>query len=158
MKEIKLTQGKFAIVDDDDFKKLNQYKWHTCVGKNTFYAIRSVYKINGKQTTIRMHREIMNAPKDIKIDHKFHNGLDNRKENLRFCNTQQNNFNRKTFNKNNKLGVKGVCWHNDHKKFMANIQIDNKIICLGYFNVLGDADSVYRIAEEKYFGEFARKC
>ena len=104
-----------------------------------------------------MHREIMNTPTHLQIDHINGNTLDNRKENLRICTNQQNGFNKKNPLKNNKLGIKGVCWHKKIKKFMASIKINDKSIHLGYFNVLGDADSAYRIAELKYFGEFARQ-
>ena len=98
----------------------------------------------------------MNTPKGSQIDHINGNGLDNRKENLRFTTNQQNGFNRKNPNKNNKLGVKGVRCVKNRKKFKAQIRLNGKSIHLGCFNILGDADSVYRIAEEKYFGEFAR--
>jgi len=60
-------------------------------------------------------------------------------------------------NKNNKLGIKGVCWHKGARKFQSQIIYYGEKIYLGCFNVLGDADSAYRISEEKYFGEFARK-
>lgn len=157
MKEIKLTQNRVAIVDDDDFERLNQYKWHAYMNRNTFYAIRQISKINGEKATISMHREIMNTPKDIQIDHKFGNGLDNRKDNLRLCTQQENRFNQKNPNKNNKLGIKGIRWYKRTMKFQAKIQVYGKTIHLGYFNVSGDADSAYRKAEEKYFGKFARK-
>ncbi len=83
------------------------------------------------------------------------NGLDNQRKNIRLCTNQQNQFN-KLVHKNNKLGIKGVCWRENKKKFQSAIQIAGKTIHLGYFNVLGDADSVHRIAEEKYYKEFAR--
>ena len=105
--------------------------------------------------TILMHREILNTKRGISTDHINGNGLDNRKENLRVCTHQENTFNRHA-QKNNKLGIKGVCWHKRAKKFCANINVKGKVIYLGIFNVLADADSAYRIAEEKYFGEFAR--
>ena len=103
-----------------------------------------------------MQREVMNAPKDTLVDHKNRNRLDNRKENLRLCTNQQNLQNREA-QRNNKLRNKGVHWRKDIKKFHARIQVNGRKINLGYFNVLGDADSAYRNAEEKYFGEFARK-
>ena len=155
MKEIKLTQGKVAIVDDEDFERLNQFKWCATLGNSTWYAIRKS-TIYGKQKTIIMHREIMHAHKGIQVDHRNGEGLFNCKENLRLCTNQQNGFNQRKPQKNNKLGIKGVGWHKQHRKFSARIMFNGKSIHLGYFNVLGDADSAYRIAEEKYFGEFAR--
>lgn len=156
MKEIKLTQGKIAIVDDEDYERLNQYKWLASWDGYNWYAVRK-YSENGKQRNMFMHREILNAQKGTITDHRNGNGLYNCKENIRLCTTQENAFNRKRATKKNKIGIKGVYWRKDIKKFAAMIKINYKQIFLGFFNVLGDADSAYRKAEEKYFGEFARK-
>lgn len=155
MKEISLTQGKVAIVDDEDFERINQYKWFASWDGHNWYAVRGGTRIAGNRKLIRMHREIMNAKKGEEIDHCNGDGLRNLRENLRLCTTQQNAFN-KNAHKDNKLGIKGVTWAKHARKFRAQIKANSKIIHLGYFNVLGDADSAYRIAEEKYFGEFAR--
>lgn len=156
MKEILLTQDKIALVDDEDFEKLNQLKWYVGCNGYHWYATRQRRKENGTWETITMHREILNAPKGILCDHKNGNGLDNRRDNLRPCTRQENARNRKFAQKNNRLGIKGVHWREDIKKFQSQIQVNGKKIKLGYFNILGDADSAYRIAEEKCFGEFAR--
>ena len=155
MKTIQLTKGKVALVDDEDFERLNQYKWYAN-GKNPFcYAVRMI-KNNGSRYMELMHREIMSAPKRLHIDHKSHDTLDNRKINLRLCTTRQNAQNRKIAKKGNKTGIKGVTYNKQYNKFRAQIIFNGKFIHLGSFNVLGDADSAYRKAEEKYFGEFAR--
>ena len=156
MKEIKLTQGKTAIVDDEDYEILSKSKWYAGYDGNNFYAKRSGFSVDGKRTIIRMHRVIMSSSYGIEVDHRNGNTLDNRKENLRHCVCAENVKNRKFSQKNNKIGIKGVYWRSDIKKFRTEIQVDGKQIYLGYFDVLGDADSAYRIAEEKYFGEFAR--
>lgn len=157
MKEIKLTQGKIAFVDNKNYEILNKFKWCAYWDKWNWYALRNSYFINGKRKKIWMHREIMNAEKGVQVDHRNGNGLDNRKENLRLCNNQQNQRNKLNSYKNNKLKIKGVSFCKKSKKFKAVIHINKKQIYLGSFNVLGDTDSAYRIAEEKYFGEFARK-
>ena len=156
MKQIELTQGKVALVDDEDYERLNNFKWYAHKKRNRYYALRGIC-INSKSDIIRMHREILNAIGKIQVDHINGNGLDNRKENLRLCTNQQNHCNQKNPQKNNKLGIKGVHLDKKGKKFTAQIKIKGKVINLGFFNVLGDADSAYRIAENKYFGEFARK-
>lgn len=156
MQEIKLTQGKIALVDDEDYERLNQFKWCANRNRKKWYAQRGVW-INSKVKTIKMHRVILNTSKEMEVDHINGDGLDNRKLNLRNCSNQQNQCNRRLPHKNNKLGIKGVRWNKNAKKFHAKIQVNGKTIHLGYFNVLGDADSAYRKAEEKYFGEFARK-
>ena len=155
MKYIKLTHGKITLVDDENFEKLNKFNWQAYWGGWNWYAVRTVM-IYGKRTTIRMHREIMNAPEGIPVDHRNGNGLFNYKENLRLCTIQQNSCNRKQPHRQNKLNVKGVHLREDLKKFIAQIQVNGKKIHLGCFNALGDADNAYRQAEEKYFGEFAR--
>lgn len=156
MREISLTQGKVALVDDEDYEKLNYFSWSLISSPGKLYA-RRVIKVNNEQKAILMHREIMNAPKHMQVDHVNNDGLDNRKENLRLATNQQNKFNQKAAHKNNKLGIKGVRWHEKAKKFQARIQVDKKIMHLGLFDILADADQSYRIAENKYFGEFARE-
>lgn len=80
MKEIILSNGKIAIVDNEDFKRLNKYKWSFVQG----YAFRNTHR-NRKNGTVRMHREILKAPMGTDVDHKNGNRLDNRKENIRVC-------------------------------------------------------------------------
>lgn len=155
MKEIKLSQNKIAIVDNDNYERLNRFKWYANYDGYNWYARRKI-NIDGKQKTIYMHREVMNVPKGVFIDHINGDSLDNRRENLRFCTNQQNQCNRDA-QKNNKLGIKGIRLHEARKKFEARIKVNGKSIYLGYYTNLDDADSVYRKAEEKYFGKFARK-
>ena len=95
MKPIKLTQDKTTIVDNKDFKRLNQHKWFTSKYRDSFRVARHGLSKNGKQTTIYMHREIMAAPKHLQVDHINGNGLDNQKSNLRLATNQQNQFNKK---------------------------------------------------------------
>lgn len=151
MREIILTQGMVALVDDEDFETINRFKWYVSRERRASYAARNH---NGK--TIRMHRVILNAPKGIHVDHVNGNGLDNRRENIRLCTMSENLRNQIKPHKDNKLGIKGVHWNKRDKKFQAQIRVDSKSIKLGHFNVMGDADSAYRFAEEKYFREFAR--
>lgn len=87
MKEIPLTQGKVALVDDEDCERLNQFKWYALKRPNTWYAVRNVW-VENKRTAISMHREIMDASRGQEIDHKNGDGLYNLKVNLRFCTSQ----------------------------------------------------------------------
>jgi len=82
VKSIPLTQGKFAIVDVEDYDRLAKYKWHTNQDGNNFYAYTFLSKGN-KKKRVFMHRLLMNAPKGLFIDHIDGNGLNNRKCNLR---------------------------------------------------------------------------
>lgn len=90
MKQIPLTQGQFALVDDEDFDFLMQWRWYYSKSNcdNTGYAVR--YE-NGKG--IRMHRVVMNTPANLVVDHINHNGIDNQKHNLRNCTNTENAHN-----------------------------------------------------------------
>ena len=154
-KYIKLTQGKVAIVDDEDFELISQYKWYPMDHHNNFYARANVYK-NKKRTQIKMHRLIMNVinPK-VQIDHIDRDGLNNQKSNLRICTNSQNHMNEKK-RKNCSSRFKGVSWHKRCKKWMAKIKTEDKQKHLGYFNNEKDAAKAYDAAAKKYFGKFAR--
>ena len=101
MKQIFLTKGFIALVDDDDYNHLSQWKWHVSNG----YAVRTRHfkDLNGKwcKQTIFMHRVIMNTPKGMYTDHVDQNKLNNCKPNLRFCTISENNRNRKPQTNNN---------------------------------------------------------
>lgn len=156
MKKIELTKGKIALVDDEDFEYLNQYSWHAVLKRNDKYAARARIKINNKYKMFFMHRIILEISSNLTIDHINGNPLDNRKENLRIATNQENQRNREV-PIHNKLKIKGVSLAGKYKrKFLALIKVNKVRINLGRYNVLGDADSAYRIAEKKYFGEFVR--
>lgn len=150
MKQIPLTQGKFALVDDEDYEYLNQWKWYAVNDHKMWYAIRNV-KINHRKTTIKMHRIIMNPSIKEQIDHKDRDGLNNQKHNLRICNNSQNHMNIKS---RAKSGYKGVYWHVISKKWVAQIKTD-KVYHLGLFITKELAALAYNKAAEELFGEFA---
>jgi len=152
MKTIKLTQGKFAIVDDDMFEFLNQWKWYF---DTHGYAARRQYIIGkkGKSKKLYIHRVIMNNPKNMKVDHINGDKLDCRKENLRVCSHSLNLANRGKTIKNTS-GFKGVGFRKDRNKWRAYIKVDYKYIHLGDFSNVSEAAIAYNKASEKYFGEF----
>ena len=156
MKEIPLTQGKIALVDDEDFEGLNKFKWCASKSNNIFYAQRGV-RNKGKFKSFLMHREIVNISDGELVDHRNGNGLDNQKINLRLATHKQNMQNQDHSHKDNQYGIKGVYWRESRRKFVARIKANGKVKQCGSFNVLGDADSAYRKAEVKYFGEFSRE-
>lgn len=151
MKEIQLTQGQVALVDDEDFEYLNQWRWCIRWSKNTqsYYAMRTEYK--PFQKTIYMHRVIVNTPKGLECDHINHDTLDNQKHNLRNITHSQNMMNRRT-QSNNKLGVKGVFKYGS--VFRAQVRKDGKIVFDKTFTALGDAIVAHDDAIKKYHGEF----
>lgn len=151
MKQIKLTQGKFALVDDADFEWLNQWKWYCEPHGKTFYAVRRSF-IDGKKQTIRMHRLIMNAPDNMLVDHKMGNGLDNRRSELRLCTDTQNKYNRGK--SKNKTGFKGAYWQKQIGRWYSRIRVNGKDKYLGTFSTAEQAAEAYKIAAIKYHGEF----
>ncbi len=146
---IPLTRGQFAIVDAEDYPQLSQYTWFAEGTPKNYYAVR---KQNGK--SIKMHRQITNAPDHLVVDHIDHSGLNNRNENLRPCTFAQNCRNlRSTAKKTSKY--KGVYWHKGQKKWAAQITSNKKSHHLGYFSNETDAAHAYDKAARKFHGKYA---
>ena len=146
MKKIQLTRGQVALVDDEDFEYLNQWLWTAQPNGSNYYALR--YK------HIWMHRVIMKTPKGMYTDHINHNGLDNRKANLRICSRSQNLRNQK-LSKNNTSGYKGVHWKKNQRKWLSKISLNGTQLVLGLFTAKKEAAKVYNEAAKKYYGAFA---
>ncbi len=144
---IPLTRGQFAIVDAADYERINRYRWTACPCEDGgFYARRSV-----PGGTVLMHREIMNAPKGMVVDHIDRNRLDNRQANLRVCTPQQNEFNKRPRSRRSRF--KGVYPYRD--KWQAAIKHNGKTHHLGVFD---DDVEAAKARDRKAFelqGEFA---
>jgi hypothetical protein len=154
-KEIQLTQGKVAIVDDEDFDYLNQFKWLARKSRNNnYYAGRYFYIKKCHRIYISMHTDIVKPNKNLMIDHVNNNGLDNRKINLRLCTNAENMRNRPLY-KNNSSGFKGVNWNIKSKKWYAYIRNNKIMYNLGTFTDPKLAARAYNDAALKYHGEFA---
>ena len=135
-----------ALIDLDDIDKVKEYRWHLD-DSNGYISNNTI----GYQ-----HRFIMNCPEDKVVDHINHNSLDNRKCNLRVCNSSQNNAN-KGIQSNNTSGYTGVCWYKAGSKWQVSIKVNYKSIFLGYYDDLEEAIKVRKEAEIKYFGEYRNK-
>ena len=157
MKKLPLSQGKFALVDDDDFKRMNKHKWCCTNNRGTFYAIRTLNATakRPKRKTFFLHREILRAKKGQTVDHRNGNGLDNRKRNIRICTQQQNTFNKRN-DQGSKCEYKGVTWSNESNKWKVRICVDGKSIYLGVHFCIVKAAKIYDEAAVKYHGDFAR--
>lgn len=137
MKKIKLTQGKYAIVDDADFDNLNKVKWFF----DGNYAARKSPK------KVYMHRLINNTPKDMETDHINRNKLDNRRSNLRSVNRAINSQNNSA-RSDNKSGVPGVFWRKDKQKWSVYINRFGVRKYLGHHQNLSDAIKIRYSAEK----------
>lgn len=162
MKEIILTQGKVALVDDEDFDRVNQFNWcaiKTTSGRVRFYASRSSPRdCNGKQKFILLHRVILGvdgAPGNC-IDHVSGDGLDNRRSNLRFASQSQNNANRFKQASPAASRYKGVFWRTARACWIAHIRVSKYGQYLGRYESEEAAAIAYDYAAKIYFGEFAR--
>jgi hypothetical protein len=156
MKEILLTQGKVALVDDEDFDYLNQWKWTASKHSHTIYAIRDVWqKGQNKGKRIYMHREILETPQDLEVDHKDNNGLNCQRNNIRNCTHCQNQHNQKT-SKNNKTGFKGICFNKHARKYMVQLALNGKTIYGGIYANIKEAAIAYNRLAETNHGEFAK--
>lgn len=157
MKQIPLTQGKFAIVDDEDYAFLTQWNWwYSKCG----YACRTVCTplVNGKRRkrAIPMHRIIAGTPDGFFTDHINGDGLDNRKKNLRICDKGQNAINTPIKKRGKKLSKYRGVLPSSTTGWKAKIKKDQKFIHLGTFDREEDAALAYNAAAVKLFGEFAR--
>jgi len=157
MKQIPLTQGKFAIVDDKDYDWLNQWKWHAAKHPpgGYYYARRQTSRKNKKRWLISMHRQIMNVLSGMQIDHINHNSLDNRRCNLRICNQSQNNQNRSKAKNEKSSQYKGVSQRSGKKKWRAHIQLNKEPLGIGSFDNEIEAARAYDNKAKELFGEFA---
>ena len=154
MKEIELTKGFSATIDDDDFDRVNLHSWCVRSVRTSQYATTWVRK-GDKASTIDLHRFILKLidPK-LFVDHIDHNGLNCTKSNLRICTNKQNLHNRLP-NKRSTSQYKGVSWDKTGKKYRAQIKISTGIKFLGYFVDEIEAAKTYDKFAKKHFGEFA---
>lgn len=157
---IPLTRGKFAIVDEEDYGLLSQFKWNAQLDKRSgrLYAARNHAYPDGTKRTVFMHRQILGLERGDprQGDHREPGlTLDNRRNNLRVATVAENSRNCR-IRKDNTSGYKGVRWHSGSKKWEASIAVDGKRIRLGDFSDINHAAAAYANAAEKYHGEFAR--
>ena len=160
IREIPLTQGKIAIVDVKDYEWLNQWKWyaHKKNDDSTYYARRRGTLSNGKRITVFMHREILTLTyRDGRIpDHKDHNGLNNRRDNLRIVSPSLNRHNSKLL-RNNTSGYRGVdpvtyIKKNGTRNWRVRISFEGKRMSgKSYSNIL-DAAAAYDLIAIKLWG------
>jgi hypothetical protein len=155
-KEIPLTQGYVATIDDCDFEHANKIVWCVAVKpkKRTVYAIGKLPMGKYQQRTVYLHRWIMDEPPDKLVDHKDGNGLNCQRENLRVADAVQNGRNRK-LNINNTSGFKGVYRYKQEDKWTAMIRVNKRLVYIGLFKNIEDAARAYDVWARDIFGEFA---
>ena len=153
MRQILLTNGEYAIVDDDAPEVVFNLRWH----KSTRgYAIFSTsHSHHGNKVVFRMHRVIMNAPPGTEVDHINGNPLDNRRENLRLASHRENAANQVKQRVKRSSRYKGVTYYKRDGNWQAKIHKGGVTHHLGYFNDEVDAARAYNTAARGLFGTFA---
>ena len=153
MKVIELNKGQVAIVDDEDFERLAQWRWFV----NAYgYVVRHAkpHERTGEHGMIWMHHAMLPKKEGFEIDHKNRNPLDNRRCNLRYATRTQNKFNRGV-RKDSKIGLKGV--ERSGSGFSSRIMIEGKRTYLGIFRTPEEAAAAYEEAARRLHGEFFYK-
>ena len=154
-REIALTQGKVALVDDEDYERVAELSWYAGKTQNKWYAMRQHRRADGSYYTLYLHRFIMGHP-DLHVDHKDGNTFDCRRGNLRLATRSQNRTNAK-MRTDNTTGYRGVFWEKDREKWTAKIAVNGSIQRrIGSFDTAEEAAVAYDAEAKKLHGEFAR--
>lgn len=158
MRQIELSQGQVALVDNEDYARVSQRNWYATKTMYGYYAAGWTPMVKGKRSGLLMHRVIMGAKKGQEVDHRDGNGLNNQRYNLRFCTGSQNLQNQRISTHPSKLSkYKGVTWHKGGRKWQVAIRGENKKNY--YLGSYADEIKAARVYDEKakeLFGEFAR--
>jgi len=152
VKQISLTHGFVTLVDDEDYATLVKYRWFARHSGNSLYAQRNE-RGPEPRGTVHMHRCIIGCPEGMEVDHVNHNGLDNRRSNLRICTKTQNQANRRKGRGTSKY--KGVTFRHDRYRWEARIRAKGRLIQLGTFSDERSAALAYDYAAVGHFGAFA---
>lgn len=146
-KQIPLTKGKFAIVDDADYDWLAKHKWFY---DGESYAVRKAGNVN-----LSMHRVVLNASGPVVVDHINGDGLDNRRQNLRIVTQAQNLYNKRPNQRPKTSQYKGVSLNKKVNRWQAFIKKGDERRYLGLYDSEEDAARAYNAAARHYFGEHA---
>lgn len=156
MKEIPLTQGQVALVDDEDFDNVSQYRWTAKKRSydDVFYAWSRLGEV-GTNNRVFLHAFLMGHRDGLQVDHIDRNGLNCQRHNLRWATVSQNHANKCRL-RNNTSGYKGVWFDPNWGRWRAQIYINRTCIRLGGFPTAEAAAKAYDDAAREHFGEFSR--
>jgi hypothetical protein len=158
VKTISLTQGKVALVDDEDYEYLSQWKWFAHFDGWNWYAGRNApAETKSGYTFLHMHQDIMRDTVVDRwhVDHENGDGLNNQRHNLRIATPSQNQHNTR-MRKDNTSGVKGVSFHRQSGRWHPHLSYQGQQIPLGYYDTFEEAVAVRKAAELEYHGDYAR--
>src|SRR5690606_24656343 len=132
-------------VDNEDFDRVKNINWSLSKG----YAY-------GAEKPRLMHRYILNPPEDMEVDHVNGDTLDNRRNNIRVCTSNDNKRNRRTKANRKHSPYKGVYFRSGNNKWEAYIGVDKKKVYLGSFDSDTSAAMAYNRGAKKFHGDFAK--
>jgi len=158
MKDIKTSMGQTVKVCDCHYDKVSTHKWSALRQPNRhpviYYAVRFGDRIGRKPGLILMHREIVDCPEGMVVDHIDGDSSNNQCYNLRICTQGQNLLNTSKPKYNTVSGYRGVYWHKAAQKWCAEIRYNNKKQYLGLFKTPKEASIAYNIRAKELFGEY----
>jgi hypothetical protein len=155
---IPLTKFKFVIVDSEDFDRISKFTWYARFSSRSWYAVRCKRRGESGNILVWMHNMIVPPPRGLMVDHANHNGLDNRKTNLRLATWAQNMQNRRRSKVGCTSKYKGVIhrnFHNRRKLWYAYINANRRRIHLGCYMTELEAALEYDRAAVRFHGQFA---
>ena len=155
---ILLTKGLVAIVSPEDYERLAKYKWHSARHGRSVYAQHgtgSAKRGRRRGHLVMMHREVMGVEDDRLVDHRNHNGLDNRRSNLRIATWEENCWNKRKPIGESSSRFKGAMWDKRRSQWQVQIGHNGKKIFIGYFDDEEEAARAYDAKAKELFGEYA---
>ncbi len=155
-RRIDLGEGEWTILDEVDYYRFAGFNWCADGSNGNIYAVRGAKIAPGEFKIVRLHREIMNAPPGLLVDHRNCNTLDNRRQNLRLATRLQNAFNRSKRKSKASSKFIGVSRDTHRGKWIARTYYNYKQIWLGRFDSEIEAARAYDEAAKKYHKDFAR--
>jgi hypothetical protein len=151
---IELNNDKATMISIEDFEKVNEFDgtWFAKYDKrkDKWYVCGNFKVGKGKYKQVKLHRYIMDTPKDMLTDHINGNTFDNRRHNLRNVTHKENNQNHQGLVSSNTSGYAGVTWYERDKKWQAQISLDDKMKLIGRFDTKEAAYEAYKAAKGEY--------
>lgn len=143
-----------ALIDAADVAliEVSGLRWHANWDKKyKQYKVGAHVKENGKWAgRVLLHRFILGVEQDVEVDHRNHNTLDNRRNNLRRATRSQNMQNRQSAQRNSGTSIRGVSWNKRERKWKASITLNKRKLHLGTFDNLAEAEAAAVKARRKH--------